>query len=193
MSKAFRSVRADALTSAADAEPPTVYVTLGTVFGVESGDLFARALAALRELPVRAIVTVGADVDPAELGAPPPNVRVERFVPQAEILPRCRLVVSHAGSGSVLGALAYGLPMLLLPMGADQPHNAARCEAIGVARVLDAVTAPPTAIAGAIADLLASEPHRRAAAQVCHEIATLADPGDAVARIEALGRGTKAR
>jgi UDP:flavonoid glycosyltransferase YjiC (YdhE family) len=193
VAKAFRSVRADALTSAAGADPPTVYVTLGTVFGVESGDLFARALAALRELPVRAIVTVGSDVDPAELGAPPPNVRVERFVPQAEILPRCRLVVSHAGSGSVLGALAHGLPMLLLPMGADQPHNAARCAAIGVARVLDPVAARPAEIAGAIADLLASEPHRQAAAQVCHEIATLADPDDAVARIEALGRGTKPR
>ena len=134
VSKAFRSIRADALTSAADAEPPTVYVTLGTVFGVESGDLFARALAALRELPVRAIVTVGADVDPAELGAPPPNVRVERFVPQAEILPRCRLVVSHAGSGSVLGALAYGLPMLLLrwaPTSRTTPRAARRSASRG--------------------------------------------------------------
>jgi UDP:flavonoid glycosyltransferase YjiC (YdhE family) len=102
-------------------------------------------------------------------------------------------VVSHAGSGSVLGALAHGLPMVLLPLGADQPHNAARCEAIGVARVLDAVTAQPAEIAAAIAELLASEPHRRAAAEVCHEIATLADPGDAVARIEALGRGTRPR
>jgi MGT family glycosyltransferase len=174
-------------------EPPTVYVTLGTVFGVESGDLFARAIAAVRELPVRAIVTVGADVDPAELGEAPPNVRIERFVPQGEILPQCRLVVSHAGSGSVLGALAHGLPLLLLPLGADQPMNAARCEAIGAARVLDAVAAQPAEIGAAIAELLASEPHRRAADAVRREIEAMAEPGDAVTRIEALGRAPRPR
>jgi UDP:flavonoid glycosyltransferase YjiC (YdhE family) len=50
------------------------------------------------------------------------------------------VVVSHAGSGSLIGALAHGLPSLLIPMGADQPLNAARCQALGAAHVLDAVT-----------------------------------------------------
>ena len=53
--------------------------------------------------------------------------------------PALRLVVSHGGSGSVVGALAHGLPMVLLPLGADQPQNARRCAELGVARVLDAV------------------------------------------------------
>jgi hypothetical protein len=26
-----------------------------------------------------------------------------------------------------MGAVTFGLPSVLLPMGADQPHNAARC------------------------------------------------------------------
>ena len=55
------------------------------------------------------------------LGAQPAHVRAERFVPQSEELPHCDLVISHGGSGSVLGALAHGLPQLLLPLGADQP------------------------------------------------------------------------
>jgi hypothetical protein len=82
---------------------PMAYVTLGTVFNQESGDLFERILAGLRDLPLTVIVTVGRGIDPADLGAQSANVRVERHVPQSLVLPRCDLVVSHAGSGSVLG------------------------------------------------------------------------------------------
>jgi UDP:flavonoid glycosyltransferase YjiC (YdhE family) len=191
VSQTFRAVHADAGPGDAAGEPPTVYVTLGTVFGVESGDLFARVIAALRELPVRAIVTVGTDVDPAEIGPPPPNVRIERFVPQGEVLPRCRLVVSHAGSGSVLGALAHGLPMVLLPLGADQPPNAARCEALGVGRSLDATAATPAEIGAAVAALLSRAAHREAAERIRDEIAALPDPRQAIVRVEAMAAGTK--
>ncbi|MGH3715836.1 MAG: glycosyltransferase, partial [Micromonosporaceae bacterium] len=121
----------------------TVYFTLGTVFNLESGDLFSRALAGLRELPVNLVVTVGGQLDPSELGPQPDHVRVERFLPQHAVLPYCAAVVSHGGSGSVVAALQHGLPCVLLPMGADQPHNAARCEALGVGRALDPVAATP--------------------------------------------------
>jgi UDP:flavonoid glycosyltransferase YjiC (YdhE family) len=83
---------------------PLVYVTLGTIFNTESGDLLARILAGARELPVDVVATVGRSLDPAELGPQPANVRVERFAPQAELLPRCAVAVTHAGSGSVAGA-----------------------------------------------------------------------------------------
>lgn len=50
---------------------PTVYVTLGTVFNLESGDLFSRILAGLVELPLEVVATVGAEIDPEELGPLP--------------------------------------------------------------------------------------------------------------------------
>jgi len=50
---------------------PTVYFTLGTIFNVESGDLLARVLTGLRELPINLIVTVGPHIDPAEFGPQP--------------------------------------------------------------------------------------------------------------------------
>ena len=62
-----------------------------------------------------ALVTVGRNVEPEALGPLPPRVRVERFVPQAHILPRSAAVVSHGGSGTTLGALAHGLPLVLVP------------------------------------------------------------------------------
>jgi UDP:flavonoid glycosyltransferase YjiC (YdhE family) len=169
-------------------EASTVYLTLGTIFNLESGDLFERALAGLRELEVDVVATTGANLDPAELGPQPSNVRIERHLPQSDVLPHCRAVVSHAGSGSILGALAHGLPSVLLPMGADQPQNAARCEELGVARVLDAYRATPQAVRDAVADVLADPSYRSAAERIADEIASLPGPEHAVALLERLAR-----
>ena len=73
---------------------PAVYLTLGTIFNLESGDLFERALAGLRELPGSVVVTVGRELDPQILGPQPPNVLVRQYIPQSLVLPRCDLVVS---------------------------------------------------------------------------------------------------
>ena len=59
---------------------PTVFFTLGTIYNMESGDLFQRVIAGLRDLPINLVVTVGRDIDPHEFGAQPANVRVERFI-----------------------------------------------------------------------------------------------------------------
>ena len=184
----FRSTEAGTIKRR---EPPLIYFTLGTEFNVESGDLFGRVLAGLRELPAEVVVTVGRDVDPAELGPQPPHVRVERYVPQTELLPRASLCVSHGGSGSVLGALAHGVPMLLLPMGADQPYNAARCEALGVARSLDVVAATPADVRRAAVEVLAGHSYAAAAAAMRDEFASLPGPASAVEFLmRTLGRWT---
>jgi UDP:flavonoid glycosyltransferase YjiC (YdhE family) len=49
-------------------------------------------------------------------------------VPHADVLPRAAAVVTHAGLGTVHAALAHGLPLVCLPIGRDQPDNAARVE-----------------------------------------------------------------
>ncbi|WP_395729510.1 glycosyltransferase [Nakamurella sp.] len=157
---------------------PVVWLTLGTIFHQESGDLFGRMTAGLSRLDASVMVTVGRELDPAELGPTPPNVWVERYVPQQFLLPRCDLVACHAGSGSVLGALAFGVPMLLVPMGADQPANADRCAALGVATVLDPLRLTPEQVARAARTAL-QDPRFRAAAQpwraACAALPTAAD------------------
>lgn len=173
---------------------PVIYFTLGTVFNVESGDLFGRVLAGLAGLGAAGlgaavIVTVGPQIDPQELGVQPRHVRVERFLDQGVVLPRCDLVVSHAGSGTVVGALAHGLPMLLLPMGADQPLNAARCAALGIARVLDALQATPAEIRDAAADLLGQTRYRAAASRLQQEIADLPTIETTLPLLERLAQG----
>jgi UDP:flavonoid glycosyltransferase YjiC (YdhE family) len=164
----------------------TVYVTLGTIFNQESGDLFERIVAGLRELPVDVVATVGRALDPEVLGAQPPNVHVERYVPQAQLLPRCSLVVSHGGSGSVIGALAHGVPMVVLPIGADQPRNARRCEGLHVARVVEALEATPDRVREAASEVLADPTYRLNAERIRAEIAALPGPDHAVALLERL-------
>jgi UDP:flavonoid glycosyltransferase YjiC (YdhE family) len=167
-------------------EAPTVYFTLGTVFNTESGDLFSRVLTGLRDLPINLIVTVGSNVDPAEFEPRPANVHIERYIPQSLVLSRCDAVVSHGGSGRVVGALAYGRPMVLIPMGADQPANAARCAELGVARVLDAVSATPENVCEAVSAVLAQPAYQQAAERIGAEIAALPGPTHAVELLEQL-------
>jgi UDP:flavonoid glycosyltransferase YjiC (YdhE family) len=166
---------------------PTVYFTLGTVFNVESGDLFERVLAGLRDLPLNVIATVGREIDPAAFGSQPANIQIAQYIPQSAVLPHCAAVVSHGGSGSTIGALAHGLPMVLIPMGADQPYNAARCAELGAARLLDAVEATPESVRAAVATVLADSSYRRAAERVRDEIAALPDPAHALMLLERLG------
>ena len=182
------SAQSDALPSWPVRLPgaPTVYFTLGTVFNLESGDLFERVLAGLGKLPVNVVATVGTQIDPEELGPLPGNVHVARFIDQSLVLPHCSAVVSHGGSGSVLGALAYGLPLVVLPMGADQPLNAARCQELGVGRVLDAMRSAPEDVAEAVTAVLSDPAYRSAAERMRDELAALPGPEHAVALLERL-------
>lgn len=164
---------------------PLVYLTLGTVFNMESGDLLERAIAGLRELPVELVVTAGPQRDLHALGPQPPHVHVERHVAHAQLLPHCALVVSHGGSGTLVDALAHGLPSLVLPLGADQPLNAARCESLGIGATLDAASATPQTIAAAAAALLDDPAPRAAARRIQAEIAALPGPQSAMPLLEA--------
>lgn len=165
---------------------PIIYFTLGTVFNVESGDLFERVLMGLRDLPIHIIATVGREIDPKELGPQPENIRIEQFIPQEVILPHCAVVVSHGGSGSVLGALSQGVPMVLLPMGADQPHNASRCEKLRLAQVLDAVESGPGTIRAAVSEVMTKPIYRQNAKLLQDEIAALPGLKSALRLLERL-------
>ena len=66
-------------------------------------------------------MTTGAAVDTAALGTVPKNVVLRDFVPQHEVFPHVSAVLCHGGSGSILGALAAGLPLVVAPVGTDQP------------------------------------------------------------------------
>jgi MGT family glycosyltransferase len=154
---------------------PLVYITFGTVWN-EDLALFSTVVEAARELPVRVVVTLGPGHDPAELGEQPANVRVADFIPQEQLLPECAAVVSHAGSGTFLAALAAGVPQLLLPLAADQFLNAEAAARGGVALVLWPGEASVASVRDALRSVLADTGLREAAARVGTEIAAMPPP-----------------
>lgn len=166
----------------AELRRPLVYATMGTVFNTP--EAFRRLIDVLAGQPVGALVTVGRDIDPDEVGPAPANVRLERFVPQAHVLPDSAAVISHGGSGTMLGALAAGVPLVLLPQGADQFENAVRCERNGVAAVVWPDRADAAAIADALGRVLAEPSFREAAGRLAAEIAAMPSPDEVAERVE---------
>lgn len=108
---------------------PLVLVSLSTL-PQGQGPVMQRILTALASLPVRALVTLGPALNAADFLAPA-NVSLETFVPHAAVLPEVAAMVTQCGLSSVMKALAHGVPLVCVPLIADQPDNAARVVAHG--------------------------------------------------------------
>jgi UDP:flavonoid glycosyltransferase YjiC (YdhE family) len=122
---------------------PLVYVTTGTVFNAIDGLLETLGRGAA-ELDVDVLLTTGGnDGDRAvATRALPDNVHIEAYVPQTLAFPRCRAVVCHGSASTVFGALAVGVPLVLVPITADHPVNAFLCERAGVGVACTTFQAP---------------------------------------------------
>jgi UDP:flavonoid glycosyltransferase YjiC (YdhE family) len=123
-------------------EAPLVYVSFGSAAAGNGyyPQLYRETVDALAALEVRVLLTLGIEVDPAALGPVPENVHVERWVPQARVMPEAAAMVGHGGSGSTLAAMAAGVPLAVLPLFADQERNAQRVDALGAGLHLQRVT-----------------------------------------------------
>jgi UDP:flavonoid glycosyltransferase YjiC (YdhE family) len=165
-------------------DQPTVYVTLGTVFN-RVPDVFEALLEGLADEPVNVIATIGRNRHVADFGPQPENVHVARYIPQSLLFGACDAVVTSAGFNTVMTALDAGLPLVLVPLGADQPLHAARCVDLGVG-IEVGQPVQPEAVRDAVRTVLA-EPSYRAAAQTLQaEIAALPPVERAVELLEQL-------
>jgi UDP:flavonoid glycosyltransferase YjiC (YdhE family) len=154
-------------------DPDVVYVTFGSEAPLSHHfpRVFRDAIEALAGLPV--LMTIGDRRDPAELGPLPPSVRVERWVSQAEVMPRALAMVSHGGSGSTLAALAAGVPQAFVPLFVDGPANAERVAELGAGIAGGDLRA-------AVHALLERPRYRHAARTVAAGIAALPPIDDAI-------------
>ena len=169
---------------------PVVYASLGTVVN-KLREPLAVILEALRDEPVELVMTVGRDMDPASFGPQPEHVHVERYIPQTLLLPHCDAALFHAGYNSVTAALGHGLPLVLVPLVADQPLNALRCQELGTARVLNPHGLTPTAVREAVRDVLERPGYRDAARRYQHEAEALPGLDHAVRLLEGLASSGK--
>ena len=167
---------------------PLVYVTFGSVaagLGLFPA-LYRDVLTALAGVPVRVLLTVGDAGDPEMLRPLPPNVHVERWWPQHEVMPHAAAIVGHGGFGTTLAALSSGVPMVVVPLFADQPHNARRVAAVGAGTAIEGGPSAVGALPDALARVLDDGSFRRAAERVADEIASLPPVSEAVPLLESL-------
>jgi MGT family glycosyltransferase len=169
-------------------DQPTVFASLGTVFNKTPGVLEA-IVQALGQEAVNVIVAIGSDVDPARFGPQPPNVRLEGYVAQPLLLSRCDCFVTHAGFNSVKESLSLGVPMVAVPITADQPYSAGRCRALGAARVVGPEERNAETIRNAVVDVLGDPSYATAAQRFQGEMAALPGPEHLRGLLESLAVG----
>jgi len=170
-------------------ERPLVYLTLGTVFN--DPELARTVLDAIQDLPISIAVTTGPGIDPALLGRRPANVAAAPFVAQALLLPLASAVVSHTGSGTMLGALAAGLPQVCLPRGADQFANAERLHAVGAGIRLLPDDVTPDRLRAAVSSVLDDPAYADAATAMKAEIAAMPLAADVLDDLVGLACSTR--
>jgi UDP:flavonoid glycosyltransferase YjiC (YdhE family) len=172
---------------------PLVYLTFGSVAGgfPQALPVYGAAMRAVAGLPVRVLITVGRELDLDALPAAPGNVRIERWVPQKDVLGHAAAAVVHGGSGSTLGAIAAGVPLVVVPLFADQPQNARRVAEVGAGMAVEPnredvdATIPP--LRGAIEKVLSESSYRERAQALADELRAEPPVDEAVHLFEPIG------
>lgn len=164
---------------------PLVYVTFGSVLGHlnEARSVYRAALAAVGELPIRVLMTTGHAFSADALEPVPANTRIEPWVPQDDVFASAQVVVCHGGSGTINGALASGVALVVCPLFADQTANADAVARAGAARTVRSRRPPDgllatlgnedvPAISEAITSCLCDPSYGQAAQRIARTIAS---------------------
>jgi len=115
---------------APEGDKPLIYASLGTLFN-NWPEFYKMLFAAVKDMPVNLVASIGSSINPADLEPIPENVTVAAFQPQLEILPKADIFVSHCGTGSVMEAIYFGTPILGVPQMDEQFLSAARVKELG--------------------------------------------------------------
>jgi N-glycosyltransferase len=127
---------------------------------------------ALGKVAARSVVAIGRG---DWTGPRPSNVRLEPEIPQQKLLSTAKVFVTHAGYSGVREALTAGVPMVALPLFADQPRNAARIQDLKAGVRVDVKGLTATVLAARIQHVLDTKIYYDTAGSCAAEIAALAD------------------
>ncbi|MET9504157.1 macrolide family glycosyltransferase [Streptomyces sp. NPDC006622] len=106
-------------------------VSLGSQF-TRRPAFYRACIEAFTDSQWHVVMTIGAAVNPAELGKMPANFEVHARVPQLEVLAVASAFITHGGMGSTMEGLVHGVPLVAVPQMAEQRVNAAQIEKLGV-------------------------------------------------------------
>ena len=166
---------------------PIVHVTEGTSHFQEPFVLRAAARGLTGER-MTVVLTTGPQRDPEalDLGPRAPNLRIERWVSHADLLPRCAAVVTMGGQATVLAALQAGVPLVVVPTTWDKPDNAQRVVEAGAGLRLSPRHCTPERLRAAVRRVLDEPAFRANARRIARQFAAAPGPSRAAELIEAL-------
>lgn len=140
---------------------PWVHVTEGTMHS-QAPFVLQAAAQGLAGRPVQVLLTTGRDRDPSTMGLGPlaSNIRVERWVPHSDLLPKTDVLVTTGGASTVLAGLNAGVPMVLVPTQWDKPDNAQRVVEAGAGIRISPRTCTPGRLRAAVERVLSDASFR---------------------------------
>ncbi|SER23384.1 UDP:flavonoid glycosyltransferase YjiC, YdhE family [Lentzea xinjiangensis] len=164
-------------------ERPRVLVTFGTFFG-EPAKL-SPLLRALSTLDAEVVVTLGLASRREEFDVDHERITFVEFTPMDDLLDGVDVVVTHGGAGTTAAALMKGVPLVVLPQGADQFFQAERVAAARAGVALDPPAQTPEALVTAVRAVLQDVGIRENVATIAGEIAAMPDANEVAATLEA--------
>jgi MGT family glycosyltransferase len=174
-----------------DQDPrPTLYVSMGTI--VHGTEVFRYVVELAKQANWRAVVAVGHNTDPRQFDPLPANILMRQFVPQLDILSRVDAVISHGGNNTVTETLLHGLPLVVIPISADQPDSAGHVAASGAGIRLSPWRLTPAKLGKAIKEVLQNPHYRQAAQRVQASYQACAGPQTSARLIELLAHTRQA-
>lgn len=146
---------------------PLIVVSLSSTFQNQS-ETIQQCIRAIGTLEARGLVTLGPAMEDHVFDVPE-NVRIVQSAPHSAVFPHADLVITHAGHGTVMRALANGVPLICLPMGRDQNDNAAKVAYHGCG-IRMAKNSRADKIRKAIQKILSQDFYRKNAVRMQNEI-----------------------
>ncbi|NHD17020.1 MULTISPECIES: glycosyltransferase [Actinopolyspora] len=168
---------------------PLVLATLGSnaagVLGGGELNLLNTIVEVLGDLRVTGVVALGSGTSPEDwTGSRPDNVHLTSFAQQQLLLPACEAFITHGGFNGVREALSSGIPMVVLPIFAEQPANAERVEQLELGKRLNLEDVDHDSLRTAVGTVLADSAHRHRARAMAREFRALAPFDEIVPGLE---------
>ncbi|MFF2786280.1 macrolide family glycosyltransferase [Streptomyces sp. NPDC058049] len=124
---------------------PVLLVSLGTRY-THRPEFYRACIEAFADTDMHVVMTVGHSIDPAGLGPVPKTMEIHPSVPQLDVLARAAAFVTHGGMGSVMEAMAHGVPLVVVPQMTEQQANAHQVEHLSLGLHLPREQVTPQAL-----------------------------------------------
>lgn len=160
-----------------------IYISMGTVFN-DVKSLYQLCFEALASFHGQVILSVGNRIDVESLQGVPDHFTIVPFAPQLQVLTYTNLFITHGGMNSVNEALYYGVPLIVIPMAADQPIVGDRVTELGAGIKLERAALTKEILREAVDKILSIDDFHNNSAKIGETMRSAGGPKKAIQEIQ---------